>query len=359
MGRKRQADESEAEAGDDVIRLRLLEGTRQHYNTMVSHFKRWLQANNPVHVVGETIMLPLPENVCKMYLSYVSVKRDKQGNELLPRTFNTASTVNGYKSAIKFLYKESSMEVSSEVDSTLSAFSDGYKRHVAQMKQNGTMSINEGKSPVSFSGFVFLAAKALGNVSVHNQYLNVHCFLLFSWNLMARAASVGSIRYDHISWNGDAMVVKFGLMKNDQEGKTCFPKHVFANPMNPTICPVLRYYIHLAVLVFTRGSRREGTSTLVFGANAKERFSAWLTKTCQVHRDEIVALGLSVEDLGTHSFRKGVATAITNTPGGPPMTSVWLRAGWSLGNVQGRYIFSGTGGDQFVGRCAAGIRQFN
>jgi hypothetical protein len=36
--------------------------------------------------------------------------------------------------------------------------------------------------------------------------------------------------------------------------------------------------------------------------------------------------------------------------------SIWLRAGWSLGAVQqSRYIFEGAGGDQFVGRAAAGL----
>ena len=38
-----------------------------------------------------------------------------------------------------------------------------------------------------------------------------------------------------------AMVIKFGRMKNDQEGKMCYPKHVYANPKQPSICAILRY----------------------------------------------------------------------------------------------------------------------
>ena len=34
---------------------------------------------------------------------------------------------------------------------------------------------------------------------------------------------------------------------------------------------------------------------------------------------------------------------------------VFLRAGWSLGNVQDRYIFAGAGGDQVVGRAVSGL----
>ena len=52
---------------------------------------------------------------------------------------------------------------------------------------------------------------------------------------------------------------------------------------------------------------------------------------------------------------KGVATALANCPGGPSAINIWLRAGWSLGPVQSRYIFEGVGGDQFVGRAATGI----
>ncbi|KAF0747420.1 hypothetical protein AaE_007736, partial [Aphanomyces astaci] len=99
-------------------------------------------------------------------------------------------------------------------------------------------------------------------------------------------------------------------MKNDQDGQMSFARHVYANPLNPEICPVLS----LGVLLFTRGANLPGSPSLLFGYNAKERFSTWLR------------------------FAKAV--------------SIWLRAGWSLGSVQGQYIFEGSGGDQFVGRAA-------
>ncbi|ETV67883.1 hypothetical protein H257_16008 [Aphanomyces astaci] len=45
-------------------------------------------------------------------------------------------------------------------------------------------------------------------------------------------------------------------------------------------------------------------------------------------------MGLNITEIGTHSLRKGVATALNNTPGGPQAVSVWLRAGWSLGGEE-------------------------
>ena len=62
-----------------------------------------------------------------------------------------------------------------------------------------------------------------------------------------------------------------------------------------------------------------------------------------------------IVDLGTHSIRKGVSTFLSGIPGGPTAISIYLRAGWSLGNVQNRYILDGGGGDQLCGRAATGL----
>jgi hypothetical protein len=40
---------------------------------------------------------------------------------------------------------------------------------------------------------------------------------------------------------------------------------------------------------------------------------------------------------------------------GPSAVQVFLRAGWSLGNVQDRYLFAGAGGDQLTGRVLCGL----
>jgi hypothetical protein len=66
-------------------------------------------------------------------------------------------------------------------------------------------------------------------------------------------------------------------------------------------------------------------------------------------------MGLVLEEIGTHSFRKGVATSLSSSPGGPNAITIWLRAGWSIGAVQSRYLFQGPGGDQFAGRAATGL----
>ena len=88
---------------------------------------------------------------------------------------------------------------------------------------------------------------------------------------MARSASVSSIMYDHIRWDGASMTVTFPKHKGDQEGRDGIPKHVYANPNNPSICPILA----LAVFVFTVGHRREGSQRQLFTKFTECRIKIW------------------------------------------------------------------------------------
>jgi hypothetical protein len=38
-----------------------------------------------------------------------------------------------------------------------------------------------------------------------------------------------------LSWDNDAMTILFSNAKNDQEGRYQYPRHVYPNPLNPTI----------------------------------------------------------------------------------------------------------------------------
>jgi hypothetical protein len=111
--------------------------------------------------------------------------------------------------------------------------------------------------------------------------------------------------YNHISWDGDSMVIVFPSHKGDKEGNVSLPKHVFANPLDPALCPIL----WLAVYVFTTGFRRTDAKPLVFGAvdSTESRFSKWLKSICGEHTAALLAMGLLILEIGTHSFRKGLA----------------------------------------------------
>ena len=103
----------------------------------------------------------------------------------------------------------------------------------------------------------------------------------------------------------------------------------------------------MALLIFGGGWQRSGAKHMLLRGTATEgRFSKWLKGIMNSNGASMIALGIIAFDIGTHSFRKGVATFVAGCVAGPSAISIFLRAGWSLGVVTSRYIFTGQGGDQ-------------
>ncbi|KAH9186568.1 hypothetical protein AeNC1_011456 [Aphanomyces euteiches] len=344
-----KADRSFREPGDEIIGKRILDRTYSRYKGIIDRITKWLCKERPGCIHDGAIKLPLELNDCKAILTYCSIKRNRQtSEEIVPRKYNSFSTINGCLSAIQHLYSEDGIQVSSELKDMMTKYSHGYRRHIANLKQSGEMSLVEGKSPMSVAGYRFLAKKAISAQNDFGLACFAHTFLVLCWNLMARSTSTASIRYQHITWRGDALIIEYGLSKSDQEVNCARPATCMRIPH------VQKCVQYSAILLFT-SAPQIGPTSLLFGEKAQARFTAWLSSTCNKFEEDILAMGLLIAEIGTHSFRKGVATSVGNNPGGPSPISVWLRAGWSLGNVQSGYIFEETGGDQFIGRCATGL----
>lgn len=352
-------DEEEDEENDKEsdLALQIMGGskctnTRVQYARKIVHFSDWMyeKHSNCCNADRKVILTSVTKKILKQFLGHICKKKDKNGAYLNPIVFHAFQHVSGYKSAIKDLYLNQEVEVSSDINKMLKSFFDGYVRKVAQLKLNGKMPLIEGKMPMGFKGYRFLSSKAIEQEKDHSLSIFAHLFLLLCWNLIARCVSVGSLMYHHISWDNDSLVVVFPAHKGDQEGRTALPKHVYANPSEPAICPILS----LAVYIFTKGYEREGSKATVFAGEAESRFSKWLSNICQKHNEVLKSQGVDISMIGTHSFRKGIASFLSGTPGGPTAISIYLRAGWSLG-LQSRYILEGEGGDQLCGRAATGL----
>ena len=76
----------------------------------------------------------------------------------------------------------------------------------------------------------------------------VHVFILFLWSLMSRSDSIDQLTFHHLEWEGDCMKITEQSTKSDQGGEKIFGKHMYANPNNPSVCPILA----LAVALFIR-----------------------------------------------------------------------------------------------------------
>ena len=141
-----------------------------------------------------------------------------------------------------------------------------------------------------------------------------------------------------------------------QEGDRQHPRHLYANPLNPVICPVLA----LAMITFTQPFRAEQEGMHSFrlfdGEHSAARFSSLLRSALvALSGDDLTAMGCPINDIGTHSTRKGAASYCAGFINGPSTLQIFLRAGWSIGNVPNRYIFAASGRDQLAGRVLAGL----
>lgn len=171
--------------------------------------------------------LPLDRNhVLNFFASLVEIQN------------KAVSTVRGYKSAIVWYYKEQEQLLSVELDTAMENFLSDYKRKVSDLKLKGEMAVFEGKHHLTFRGYVLLAEKLLC-LPQSNQMLFAWAFLVSQWNLISGSSSVAAIMMEHITWEEDSLVIRTPKHKGNQESSHCYPKHVFANPLQPSICPIL------------------------------------------------------------------------------------------------------------------------
>lgn len=142
-----------------------------------------------------------------------------------------------------------------------------------------------------------------------------HLYVTLCWNLMSRSISVSSLKYQHITWQNDALIISIPKHKGDQEGAHVYGKHVYANPTNPAVCPILA----LGIYVLCNSFRAPNCMQSVFEGNEdtnENRFSKWLQNMVQspdIH-DSIRRIS---KEIGSHSFRKGAATHAASVPSGP------------------------------------------
>ena len=73
-----------------------------------------------------------------------------------------------------------------------------------------------------------------------DDHLFVHAFLTMEWDLFTRSDNCANMHVQHIQWRSDCLIFYFGNSKGNQTGdRANGPWHVYSNPNNPTIFPVL------------------------------------------------------------------------------------------------------------------------
>lgn len=332
------------------------EGSRNGYARSTAHFIIWLDKNKPeiindsIRQQGQPLTWSYVRSLLKNpvvslppihfdrlshlhFLEWVTGLKKIDGGEL------GFSSLNGHKSSLKNLFRDYKVPVPLEFDSELSVFYAAIRREKAKAAASGSESTKVGKDPLRFGLYQALTQLLLKQSDKKFQFAQT--FLVLSWNLMCRSKNTVNICDSHIAWAEDALTIMFAHQKNDQNGMRKDPRHIYANPFMPHICPILSLALFLAVTPLSRDSHK-----LFAGEKQYDRYRKIMKAFYDLDdvRDVIINFGICPLDLGTHSSRKGACTYCTSgSVSGPGSVPVHIRAGWALPGVQDtyyKYVFS-------------------
>ena len=330
------------------------DNTLSKYLPKVKIFKEWMAKEYPSHIdvqSGELLLVTYEQ--LEFYLEEMMYdsrgkETDQEKNKLI-----LPNSLMAYWAAIKHYYTK--MRVprilipdDSELQIDCESFFSGYKKKIASDKQNGAISSKAGKNHFTMNGY-----KTVCELGFYDFNVDMWCFSIFCWNLVARGETVGHLCYEHIEWENDSLVIKFPKTKNDQTGAfSNVPKHVYSNPFNYVIDPLFA----LGMLVMSKPCY----SPCLFSdsGDITHMYGEWLRSSlAQKNDDEQTALfGALAAMFGSHSNRKGAVTYLCNAiVSGVSIISIFMRAGWSISKQHNPYFHQGDGGDHYSGRSVAGL----
>ena len=351
----------------DVIGKHLSEAARKNYFSSIRQMRLKLSAEETAEYVDHRGMLIkcLHYDVATRILHECqiwSVEAVEDTSSVLK--FKSQNTAVTYSSAMKFWHKESNrvrdptvvpdpIIISHDLVAHLSSYTAGRRRMTAEDRANGEESDFEGKYPIDMSEFRVLAKSALTSGVRPKDARLYHAYLILCWNLIARSSTVGDLLWNNISWKNDCITVLYEKGKTNQEGMNKVPWHVYANPNDPLICPVLA----LGLKLCTESDTFANIPFKVFPSSTSDNsFSAWMRKTVdELAQDPEILISVPPDRIGTHSLRKGAASYVDGLTDGPNTDSVKLRMEHRLGGCDYRYIFRGAGNDAYVGRSVSGL----
>jgi hypothetical protein len=155
------------------------------------------------------------------------------------------SKANNIRAALFNLFREYHQVMPASLQSELKNSYKGLKRENATSAQGGSGQIKVGKEPLDFPFFRFIALNMLKQAGA--DFVFGHTILVLTWNLICRVSNGAGIHFNHMEWRNDALAIYFVHQKNDQSGeRPRDPRHIYANPITPEICPILTLGIYFA-----------------------------------------------------------------------------------------------------------------
>lgn len=234
---------------------------------------------------------------------------------------------------------------------SIHSFIDSFKKESVKAKREGNVDeINA--DPIPFDLYRHICQWSL---EIGNTFLWV--FTVLQWNCMARSASIDALGLHNLSNGADSFKITYDDSKTDGSGERVSPKNLYANPFDPSICPATALGIWLMGQNEKFRTQNRDSLFLENGSSksASHRYCTQLVELIKDHRDAVIQY-CRPERAKSHGIRKGAATHSTSgSTVPPPLPSVARRGEWSQGTVFDVYFLFAEPGDQYLGRCLAGL----
>ena len=137
-------DNVEISLAVEILNGRKCDNTKSQYFRKYEHFRKWMIMKYPEclnHDMTSVNHIMITKEHFLDFLGYICKKKDKLGNFLVPVTYQTFQHVSGYKSAIKDYFSNSGVVLSADIEKMFKEFFGGYQRKIANLRQEGVMSI--------------------------------------------------------------------------------------------------------------------------------------------------------------------------------------------------------------------------
>lgn len=176
----------------------------------------------------------------EIYTDYLLSHRNRSGGPLRAKVYSNK------RSALHWLLNKYKYKRTPVFDDGVNEMLHGLKRTVASATKDGIGDVEVGAKECSFELYHKLNQWWIADGS--RTAIFARAYLTLTWNLICRGESTQGVCIKHLDWVGDACPLYFSHQKNDQEGSRNFkPRHIYANPDDPTICSVLAIFEYLTV----------------------------------------------------------------------------------------------------------------
>ena len=126
---------------------------------------------------------------------------------------------------------------------------------------------------------------------------------------------------------------------------------MYKNPEDFAVCPITALFEYMCV---NPDIIQNPDGPLFPGANQEDRFRKILKQLFKKHEGNLDEY--DIDELGTHSIRKGATTyASSGSTASPSSVAINNRGGWTLGSVRDVYMLYEKAGDHYVGLILAGL----